>query len=199
MLNLNDSKVVSLVITGLFIRYVQRLAIFVPSLPDFCVAIFFGFSVMALKYYVVICLVTLMVLGCGGGRKRPKTARVAGTVYLDGKPLEGVEVSFLSDEFKGYGKTDSSGRYELVQGAVPGVNKVYFSKIKPGAIELDPEAGIDEEQLRAMSMAEDGGGGPADIGGEIIPDHYSDPEQSKLTYDVSEGGDEAADFRLTSN
>ena len=33
---------------------------------------------------------------------------------------------------------------------------------------------------------------------ELIPDIYSDPEKTKLTFEVPEGGTDQADFRLTS-
>ncbi|MCA9163024.1 MAG: hypothetical protein R3C99_14810 [Pirellulaceae bacterium] len=142
-------------------------------------------------------LIVVLLVGCGGGgRKKPKTAPVSGTVFLDGQPAADVEVSFISDtaEFSGYGKTNSEGKYELVQGAVPGLNKITFSKVKKGSFTIDPEAGMDEEQLRAMGISN-----PSEaVGGETIPADYSDATKSKITYDVPDGGDEGVDFRLTS-
>ncbi|NOX55776.1 MAG: carboxypeptidase regulatory-like domain-containing protein [Planctomycetes bacterium] len=147
---------------------------------------------------------TLVVLGCAGPEqpKGPETVDVSGTVLLDGKPLAGAEVYFISPDgkFVGFGETGSDGKYTLVQGAVPGKNKVYISKIEIDESELNPEEGIDPEQMAAA--AEAGGGEEAgEEGGgskQLLPASYSDPEKTKLTFDVPAGGTSEADFQLTS-
>lgn len=74
-------------------------------------------------------LVVLVVLGCssGGG---PALGKVSGVVTLDGKPVEGAGLEFISDGGGvAYGKTDSAGRYYMSfgssrTGAVVGKNQV---------------------------------------------------------------------------
>lgn len=136
----------------------------------------------------------LMFAGCGGGGDSPKTAKVSGTVTVDGQPMAGVEVHFLHDKFKGYGKTDASGKYSLVGGAIAGENKVYFSKIEGGDIKVDPESGIDETQLQMMAEAS-GGKGPK-VAKQLIPAEYADPAQTKVTFMVPDGGSTSADFDI---
>jgi hypothetical protein len=140
--------------------------------------------------------------GCGGkAADARKTASVSGQVTIGGKPVEGAEVHFMSENFTGFGLTDAQGRYHLVQGAVPGPNKVFISKIegKMEGVSLDPEAGMDAEQFRAAAEGVAGSPDapkPEDIPHESIPEEYSNPEKTKLTYDVPEAGTESADFRL---
>ena len=57
---------------------------------------------------------TLFVSGCG--QSGPPLGFVAGTVKLDGKPVPGALVTFISKEADGsssYGKTDANGKYQL--------------------------------------------------------------------------------------
>lgn len=144
-----------------------------------------------------------VVCGCGsGGAVGPRTASVSGIVTLDGKPLAGAEIHFVGDKFTGYGVTNSEGKYTLVQGAVPGANKVYISKIEGGK-NIDPSVADDAEQLRtaATSFQNDPSRGgsktaAADLPHEIVPSQYSDPQKSKLTFPVPEGGSKNADFSL---
>lgn len=141
--------------------------------------------------------------GCGGSSPAaPKTVGVSGTVYLDGKPLEGAEVRFIREGFASFGQTGADGRYELVQGAVPGENTITISKIEGGSgIELDPAQGMDAGQLEAMRMGTEGtpgGGTVPELPKQVVPPQYSDPSKSKLTYTVPEGGSTSADLRLSS-
>lgn len=149
-----------------------------------------------------VCLIVMATCvslpGCGGGEQPGRGVPVSGTVTLGGQPLEGASVTFMNDTFAGYGRTDSEGRYRLVQGALPGQNKVVISKID-GEVEAklpdgDPAAALDPGQLEAAAM---GTGqkipeGPKDL----VPADYSDPNNTRLTYDVPADGAEAVDFNL---
>ena len=56
----------------------------------------------------------LFVTGCGSSG--PRLGVVTGTVTLDGKPVPGALVTFVSKEPDGtssYGKTDDTGKYQL--------------------------------------------------------------------------------------
>lgn len=149
--------------------------------------------------------VVLLFTGCG---RDSNSVDVSGQVTMNGQPLAGADVTFISDSFAGFGKTDAEGRYELVQGAFAGSNRVVISLIDPsklpgtGGIQFsdDPEAGLDRGQMDAMLLV----GAPNDprrstnLTGETIPPDYSDIEKTKLTFVVPEGGSDSADFKLVS-
>lgn len=143
---------------------------------------------------------SLMLLGCGGGGgDGPKTARVSGTVTLQGKPLVGVNVYFSSEKFSSYGKTNAEGHYELVQGAVPGNNKVYISKLElPEGVNTDPESGLDLAQFQAAAAGNenDPNGKKKASLTDVVPEEFSNPQKSKLTFPVPPEGTTSADFRL---
>jgi len=138
--------------------------------------------------------------GCSGGKRGPKTVQVAGTLFLDGKPIEGAEIRYFSGDFVSVAVSGKDGKYELVQGGVPGENKVTVRKFDGPGLKLDPEAGYDMGQLEAQMAASD----PQNrrkvesLLKQLVPDHYGDPSKTKLTYTIPDGGTDSADFRLTS-
>lgn len=146
--------------------------------------------------------------GCGGGADG--TVNVSGTITLDGQPLSGANVNFISPDgkFAGYGKTNANGVFTLVQGAKPGENRIVISKVDPaqlpagGAFQFseNPEDGMDHGQLGAMMFDTTGTvrAGTANITGETLPAEYSDPASTQLTFNVPDSGTSSADFRLSS-
>jgi len=89
----------------------------------------------------------LLCLGCGG---EPSTARVAGTITLDGNPLVGASITTqpiaVGDSQNpgsgSFGKTDEQGRFDLelvkpaVKGAIIGEHRVMISPAtKKSAVE----------------------------------------------------------------
>ncbi len=152
-----------------------------------------------MMWRVAVCLIlSVCCIGCGG-QSSPQGADVAGTVTLDGKPLEGVEVFFFTEKFEGFGKTNSEGKYRLVAGAAPGPNKVYLKKINLDVSKnIDMTIpGMDAGQAAAMAAAKSKEkGAPADA--SVIPTDYSDPKTTKLSFNVPAGGTQAADFRISS-
>lgn len=148
----------------------------------------------------VLVVVAIGLSGCTGGGSVPK-ADVSGTVTLNGQPLADADVHFVNEEsgFAGYGRTDSQGKYTLVQGAAIGTNKVFFSKKETsGDYDPDPEAGMDDGQFEAAVGFDEGEAAMPGVarGGEQIPPPYTG-ENSKLTYEVPAGGANDADFKLT--
>lgn len=146
----------------------------------------------------VLALMALSVYTAGcGGDSGPPTAAVSGTLTIDGKPVPGVEVRFLNAEYAKHnalGVTNEAGEYRLIQGAVPGPNTVYFSKIEGGAAIGDAESGMDAGQLEAEAMGV--GKNAKDVGPkQIVPQEYS-TASSKLVFDVPESGTDSADFSL---
>lgn len=145
--------------------------------------------------YILLLAISTMMIGCGKSGSGPPTAAVSGTVYMDGKPVPGVEITFLNSDYSVFGVTDSEGRYELVSGAAVGENKVYFSKMTGLKVDLNPDEGMDAGQLMAMSDP----GVPKSLRPEqLIPIEYSDPTKSKVSFIVPDGGTEQADFKLQS-
>jgi hypothetical protein len=116
---------------------------------------------------LAIAAVTLS--GCGGsGKLHP----VEGTVTMDGNPVEGAAVTFISDDGKKTfgGQTDASGKYAMYFGEKPGVHagtyKVLVTKAKK--IEGDMTAGGADYMKQMEKMAKDSPKEKKD-GGLFIP------------------------------
>jgi hypothetical protein len=135
----------------------------------------------------------LVLSGCGDA-DGPRMADVAGTITFGGEPLAGAEVHFVSGEVEGYGRTNAEGSYTLVRGAPVGKCSVYITKAPDTkfaqSIDITIE-GMDAGQVEAMTASAAG----RDMS-PLLPLEYSDPSQSKLTFDVPDGGAGDADFKL---
>ena len=135
----------------------------------------------------------LVLCGCDGAGG-PEMADVSGTITLSGEPLANAEVHFLSGEFEGYGRTNAEGRYSLVRGAPVGECSVYITKapdVKPGEGIDTSIDGMNAGQAKAMAAGDAGGDAKP-----LLPQEFSDPDQSKLSFDVPSGGADDADFKL---
>lgn len=147
-------------------------------------------------YLTALCLSFSLIAGCAeSSRPKAKTVDVSGTVYLDDQPLPGVMVFFTTRDHMGFGKTGPDGKYKLEEGAVPGENKVYFSKteggeaasgepVDPAAAEAAAENPDSETKAPAVTQA--------------IPAKYADSLDPPFTSTVPEAGATDADFKLTS-
>jgi hypothetical protein len=113
---------------------------------------------------IAAALVTLN--GCG-----PKLHPVSGTVTLDGSPVEGAAVTFISDDGKKTfaGQTDASGNFTIYSGEKPGATagtyKVLVTKAKK--IEGDMTPGSADYMKQMASQAKDQI--KKDTGGPFIP------------------------------
>lgn len=143
-----------------------------------------------LRLVTVVLITSGLLAGCGGGGGGPKrkTIAVSGKVTLGGKPLADAGVNFQGEGFTGFGKTNAQGEYKLVQGAIPGPNKVFISKVEGGTTIAanDPVAALDDpEQARAAAegMASSGRKAPVQPK-ELVPADFSHPDKTKLTFDV---------------
>ena len=138
--------------------------------------------------------------GCGGGGgKQVATVPVSGTVTWQGKPLADATVSFYSKEhdFLGTGVTNAEGHYELYQGAAPGENTVWISKVEGDAgASADPGENPEADPVQLQEMAGDIDEG-IELQGEQLPAKFSNPDQTVLSFKVPEGGSDSADFRLS--
>ncbi|MGE0759678.1 MAG: hypothetical protein AB7F89_03725 [Pirellulaceae bacterium] len=133
---------------------------------------------------LVPALFVVTALGCGSGRAKIPVVKVAGTVKMAGKPLDGAEINFMTEQYAGVAKTDASGHYELE--AQAGSNKVYVIKFQGAGPEFD--------QTMVPSGADTPGAqGPK----QIVPKQFSDPAGTTLEFNVPEGGTTEANFDLT--
>jgi len=118
---------------------------------------------------------------------------------MNGAPIEGANVTFLNDTFAGFARTDASGRYRLVQGALPGTNKIVISKLEGGVesivynLKFDMDSEMDAGQMDAAAM---GVGAKVNMPRNLFPDEYGDPGRTRLTYDVPKNGATGVDFNL---
>lgn len=135
-----------------------------------------------IAFGIVAAIVGSFVTGCGGAPEKP--VPVSGRVTVGGEPVANVAVHFiaLGKNHVGTGRTAADGSFTLENGALPGVNKVYFAPIR----ELPP--GVDET---AFVGGEDAP--PVEI---PVPPEYTDPLNPKLEFTVPAGGTKEANFDL---
>lgn len=115
-----------------------------------------------MKRFWIIALLFSIASGCarpGGGPPTVAALPVKGTVTLDGKPLAGADVTFISSESSGMfaGRTGSDGMYQLQalagrEGALKGPCKVTISRLvtadgSPVAPDVAPADVAASEQL----------------------------------------------------
>lgn len=86
-------------------------------------------------FCAVVCAAT--VSGCGGGGGVPDRVSATGTVKIDGKPVEGLQIRFMPKPSGRpcVGETDASGYYNMVYRAdAPGVPPGEYSVViqEPG-------------------------------------------------------------------
>ena len=137
-----------------------------------------------------LCLLLALAAGCG--RSLPATGSVSGRVTLDGKPLADAGVMFTpsSGGRPASGTTDEKGEYRLTtfapaDGALVGPHAVTVVKQDFSNRPTTPSGLPGGEGLRS-------GGGRW-----IVPEHYSQPETSKLSAEVA-AGENRFDFDLVS-
>ncbi|OHB86261.1 MAG: hypothetical protein A2V98_25145 [Planctomycetes bacterium RBG_16_64_12] len=64
---------------------------------------------------------------------------------------------------------------------------------------FDPASGMDPGQMAAAAGVPPGGQGPAgQPSGELLPQKYTAPATSGITFPVPKNGTDGADFKLTS-
>jgi hypothetical protein len=122
----------------------------------------------------------------------PETARVSGTVTLDGVPQEGCSITFSPSAGRSSsGKTDAAGRYELyytgrIKGAIVGQHRVSISRPLARQKRVDQQSETDAEATASYNVAYV----------EAVPKRYHGID-SELSAEV-EAGRNVIDFELTS-
>ena len=85
--------------------------------------------------FIVLCLLFISRFFFTGSTNGISLGQVRGTVTLDGKPLEGADITFVPTEGRSSrGCTDARGMYSLdytaeLRGALPGDHRVMISKV----------------------------------------------------------------------
>jgi hypothetical protein len=136
-----------------------------------------------LSHWLISMACMLIVLGCG--QSGPKLAAVTGTVTLDGKPVQGALVTFISKAENGsssFGKTDANGKYQLE-----------FSTERFGAMLGAHDVEIVTKRVDKSEQPDTG----AVVQKEFIaiPKHYA---RGALTAEVKAGSN-VCNFPLTTN
>lgn len=149
-------------------------------------------------------MLVLATLGCGGS-DFPDPIPVTGTVTINGKPVEGAKVTFLSQTGgrSASGTTDASGKYSLTtfntnDGAIPDEYTITIAKYDAadtgeGIDDTEGEMGSDYD---AMMMASASGEGDIDKKASKLPAKYADAAESGLSRTVAEGQPNEFNFEL---
>lgn len=151
-----------------------------------------------------VALVAALVAGCGGdGAPMQAVVKTSGTVTLDGKPAEGVDVRFIPKDKANFkldesplGRTDAAGKFTLStyyagDGAPPGE---YMVAVSYTGQEPDGQEGDETEKLVAANKAAKDA---KKSGKPRFPSVYQVPQKSGLTATVTEGGGELPALELT--
>jgi hypothetical protein len=141
---------------------------------------------------VVLSACLLSGLGCGGSEK---VVSVSGKVTRNGKPVDGLIVSFVpvaqTATGTSTGETDENGQYELTvartgrSGAVVGTHKVWLSlpRTPPEPFEKDDKARIRSPKKKAARATEL----PPDEVAAILK-KYGKLDKTPLTMEVTGNG-----------
>jgi len=149
-----------------------------------------------MRALLILNLVWISLLGCGSGgdewtAKRPKVYPASGVVNLDGKPLEGATVQYMSQshDLAAAGTTDAQGRFELTtyeanDGAVEGLHKVV---VKKTAYE-EKRTKYDSPQERSVAL----------MPKELLPMKYANSTTTPIEVTVSTSGPNQATIEVKS-
>ena len=150
--------------------------------------------------FVLGLLAPLYGLGCGAADDgRPTRYPVSGTVTMNGQPVAGATLNFLSSDGSrsAVGQTDAQGRYELTtfspgDGALPGDYGVAIMKYE---LTTDAAARPEDEAPDEPAGDDPFAGGPDPEPVNVLPERYASVATSDLTATVVEG-DNTFDFTV---
>jgi hypothetical protein len=130
-----------------------------------------------------ICLLALLLLSGCGGETGPRTVEASGVVTLDGKGVEGAQVTFIDANASNpaVATTDANGKFSLK-----------YNGEKNGAIPGDYKVQVSKTQLQGNNNG----------GAEItisygLPQRYANIVTSGLTQNVPERGIDNIELKLT--
>ena len=137
----------------------------------------------------MLIIIPLLVVLPGCGDSVP-VAEVEGTVELNGKPLDRIQVEFWpeGEGLRSIGTTDSQGRFKLMtdngkqQGAVPGAHKVVLHDAAALGDKFLGRAGEDADMSQGKKPR--------------ISGAYVNPEKTSLTAEVVSGKKNEFTFKV---
>ena len=152
------------------------------------------------------CPVASIILGCGGDQnkaKRQEVCPVSVNVTLNGAPLEGATVLFITEDKEGRGasgSTDKEGKAKLMtfatdDGAVPGRYKITVNKVDTtggGDVVTMDNYGDMIKKANASRSQKSKSAPPKPL---ILP-IYSDASSTKLRAEVVKGQENSFTFEV---
>lgn len=163
---------------------------------------------MVYRTWVSRILALAFLIGSFGCGSSGKPVKVAGTVTLDGAPLEGVTVMFIpaKEGRQATGITDSDGKFELTtikshDGALPGEYKVTVMAPREGGGSgniSDPNS-KEAKEMFAKLLNESREGKPREAmeAKQTVHPNYTRPEKTPLKEKVPSDG--ALEIKLRKN
>ncbi len=127
----------------------------------------------------------LLTTGCG--QQQPVSVPVKGILTVDGKPLANANVQFHAQDPGGqdaYGTTNAEGRFELASGrrhaagALPGRYKITVTYSAPVEAAADLKTAADVQKAGVSRKP-----------GLVLPEIYTQPNQTVLKHTVPDDGD----------
>lgn len=144
---------------------------------------------MKLKVSFGLVLCALALGGCGAGDDK---IPISGTVFCDGKPLDGASVAFIGNNGGAYSSAVCDGKGEFKMRAAAGKNKVAVSKGNPAAVP-PPDPNADQTMPTGEVAAQMMKAAPK----PLVAEKFTDPEKSGIVIEVS-GGMSSIDINVTS-
>lgn len=145
----------------------------------------------------LICLLALVLAGCGGVSDAPTLVSATGKVTYKDAPVAGASVTFIIDGSPiANGSTDSEGKFVMSTGGRPGVAigtaKVGIVKVAAAAEDRSKMTPADMAKMAAASNMKSMAAPKAEI-----PEKYASPDKSTLTAIIdADGTKNVFEFRL---
>lgn len=152
---------------------------------------------LAARGIIFFAILAAAFVGCGGKPKRPVRPVIV-TVTYKGTPVEGANITFISDEPDApaaFGKTDASGvakprTPEIGDGVILGTHKVLINKEQI----VNEKKAADQESPDYVPPPP--GGAPVPVVKHLVPPKYNAPGTTPLTAEVTQSGATEITFDL---
>lgn len=117
-------------------------------------------------------MLTVLLTACGSSVEEVPTGTVSGTVTLDGKPLSGARVNFISGTAGAgaYADLQQDGTYAISEPIAAGDYKVYLSS--PGLGDAPPDESGNQDLKNAL---------------KDVPQKYQSDQTTELQTVIKEG------------
>ncbi|MDR2643417.1 MAG: hypothetical protein LBC74_11560 [Planctomycetaceae bacterium] len=144
-----------------------------------------------MRQLFIILLLCVFGYGHGCGQNNPySTNYVEGVVFVDGLPMEGVNVTFSPRQPQGYsagGVTDAAGKFKLTTGGAP---------VNSGALSGEYNVTFRKVQVKETTF-EESQAGKQTTETYLIPAKYGDVQTSEISpVTVEKGNKNSFEFHL---